>query len=161
MPQGQASLFEEGFSAVCPVNSALSKLHIPSKISSLSCTIRRCIAEGSCSWTCHSIKILLFHFLSSRLSGQIPTNYFPTVQSALVFLGTCDQHGQGLFFPPTDYLIEPGTLISWVHIRYDCLSNEQAVHGAGYAPVPVWTGTGNLARIGIRSPDRPARSQSL
>jgi hypothetical protein len=28
-------------------------------------------------------------------------------------------------------------------------------------PGPVWTGEGNLTPTGIRSPDRPARSQSL
>jgi hypothetical protein len=33
--------------------------------------------------------------------------------------------------------------------------------GAGWAPGPVWTGAENLARTGIRSPDRPARNQSL
>ena len=32
---------------------------------------------------------------------------------------------------------------------------------AGWAPGPVWTGAENLAHTGIRSPDRPARSQSL
>jgi hypothetical protein len=32
---------------------------------------------------------------------------------------------------------------------------------AGWAPGPVWTGEENLAATGIRSPDRPARSQSL
>jgi hypothetical protein len=31
----------------------------------------------------------------------------------------------------------------------------------GWAPGPVWTGTKNLAPTGIRSPDRPARSESL
>jgi len=31
----------------------------------------------------------------------------------------------------------------------------------GWAPGPIWTGAGNLALTGIRSPDRPARSQSL
>jgi hypothetical protein len=31
----------------------------------------------------------------------------------------------------------------------------------GWAPGPVWTCTKNLAPTGIRSPDRPARSQSL
>ena len=31
---------------------------------------------------------------------------------------------------------------------------------AGWAPEPVWTGTKNLAPTGIRSPDRPARSES-
>ena len=32
---------------------------------------------------------------------------------------------------------------------------------AGWAPGPVWTGAENLASTGIRSPDRPARSQLL
>ena len=32
---------------------------------------------------------------------------------------------------------------------------------AEWAPGPVWTGAENLAPIGIRPPDRPARSQSL
>ena len=32
---------------------------------------------------------------------------------------------------------------------------------AGWAPGPVWTVAENLAPTGIRSPDRPARSQSL
>ena len=35
------------------------------------------------------------------------------------------------------------------------------VQEAGWAPRPVWTGAKNLALTGIRSPDRPARSQSL
>ena len=32
---------------------------------------------------------------------------------------------------------------------------------AGWAPGPVWTGTENFSPTGIRSPDRPARSESL
>jgi hypothetical protein len=32
---------------------------------------------------------------------------------------------------------------------------------AGWAPGPVWTGEENLTPTGIRSPDRPSRSQSL
>ena len=32
---------------------------------------------------------------------------------------------------------------------------------AGWAPGPVWTAAENLASAGIRSPDRPARSESL
>ena len=32
---------------------------------------------------------------------------------------------------------------------------------AGWAPGPVWTEAENLAPTGIRSPNRPARSQSL
>jgi hypothetical protein len=35
------------------------------------------------------------------------------------------------------------------------------VQEAGWAPGPVWTGAENLASPGIRSPDRPACSQSL
>ena len=31
----------------------------------------------------------------------------------------------------------------------------------GCAQGPVWTGAENLAQTGIRSPDRPARSESL
>ena len=31
----------------------------------------------------------------------------------------------------------------------------------GWPPGPVWTGADNLASTGIRSPDRPARRQSL
>ena len=35
------------------------------------------------------------------------------------------------------------------------------VQEAGWAPGPVWKGAENLAHTGIRSTDRPARSQSL
>jgi hypothetical protein len=35
------------------------------------------------------------------------------------------------------------------------------VQEAGWAPGPVWTGAENIALTGIRSPDRPARSESL
>jgi len=35
------------------------------------------------------------------------------------------------------------------------------VQEAGWAPRTVWTGAENLVPIGIQSPDRPARSQSL
>jgi hypothetical protein len=35
------------------------------------------------------------------------------------------------------------------------------VQEARWAPGPVWTGTENLAHTGIRSPDRPDRSESL
>jgi len=35
------------------------------------------------------------------------------------------------------------------------------VQEAGWAPGTVWTCAGNLAPTGIRSPDRPARSELL
>ena len=35
------------------------------------------------------------------------------------------------------------------------------VQEAGWGPGPVWKGGENLASTGIRSPDRPARSESL
>jgi len=35
------------------------------------------------------------------------------------------------------------------------------VKEAGWAPGPVWTGSENLAPTDIRSPNRPARSQSV
>ena len=35
------------------------------------------------------------------------------------------------------------------------------VQEAGWAPRPVWRGAENLAPTGIRSPNRPARSESL
>ena len=35
------------------------------------------------------------------------------------------------------------------------------VQEAGWAPGPVWTGAENLAPTGIRSPDRPARNETL
>jgi hypothetical protein len=35
------------------------------------------------------------------------------------------------------------------------------VQEAGWAPGPVWTGAEYLASTGTRSPDRPARSESL
>ena len=35
------------------------------------------------------------------------------------------------------------------------------VQDAGGASGPVWTGAENLAHTGIRSPDRPARNESL
>jgi len=35
------------------------------------------------------------------------------------------------------------------------------IQEAGWAPGPIWTGAENLAPTAVRSPDRPARSQSL
>jgi hypothetical protein len=50
------------------------------------------------------------------------------------------------------------------HAPADCYPRERPgthLQEAGWAPGPVWTGAEKLAPTGIRSPDRPARSQSL
>src|SRR5215468_3717085 len=54
----------------------------------------------------------------------------------------------------------PGTHCTggWVGPRKDPVP---IVQEAGWAPGPVWTCAENLAPTGIRSPDRPASSQSL
>ena len=44
---------------------------------------------------------------------------------------------------------------------YPCKDPVPIVQEAGWAPGPVWTDAENLAYTGIRSPDRPARSESL
>ena len=41
------------------------------------------------------------------------------------------------------------------------LASNQYVREAGWVPGPDWTGVENLAATGIRSPDRPACSESL
>jgi len=67
---------------------------------------------------------------------------------ALLFLDHGTRRGWGVSATPRP-LLTPGK--DPVHI----------VQEAGWAPRPVWTGAENLASTGIRSPDRPARSQSL
>ena len=53
----------------------------------------------------------------------------------------------------------------WSAPRLGCFTPSKdpvpTVQEAGWATRPVWTGTENLALTGIRSPDRPARNQSL
>jgi hypothetical protein len=49
-----------------------------------------------------------------------------------------------------------------LHVHDTANSRErEPVQEAGWAPRPVWTGAANLASTGIRSPDRPTRSESL
>jgi len=67
---------------------------------------------------------------------------------ALPFLDHGTRRGWGFSVKPWP-LFTPGN--DAVHI----------VHEAGWVPGPVWTGAENIAAIGIRSPDRPTRSQSL
>ena len=67
---------------------------------------------------------------------------------ALLFHDHATRRGWGVSVTPRP-LFTPGKDL--VHI----------VQEAGWVPGPVWTGAENLAPTGIRSPDRPARSQSL
>jgi len=67
---------------------------------------------------------------------------------ALTFLDHATRRGWGISLTPR-LLFTPGK---------DAVPIAQE---AGWAPGPVWTGAENLAPTGIRSPDRPARSQSL
>jgi hypothetical protein len=57
-------------------------------------------------------------------------------------MGVGGQHHVQAALPPVK---KPGTIVK----------------EAAWAPGPVWTGVENLAPTGIRSPDRPSRSQSL
>jgi hypothetical protein len=67
---------------------------------------------------------------------------------ALIFLDHGTRRGWGVSVTPRP-LFTPGK------------NPVPIVQEAGLVPGPVWTGAENLASTGIRSPDRPARSQSL
>ena len=67
---------------------------------------------------------------------------------ALLFLDHGTRRGWGVSVTPRP-LYTPGK------------DKVPVVQEAGWAPGPVWTDAENLATTGIRSPDRPARSQSL
>jgi hypothetical protein len=67
---------------------------------------------------------------------------------ALPFHDHCTRRGWGVSITPRPLFI-PGK------------DPVPIVEDAGWGPGPVWIGAENLATTGIRSPDRPARSQSL
>ena len=67
---------------------------------------------------------------------------------ALLFLDHGTRSGRGVSVTPRP-LFTPGK------------DPVPIVQEAGWAPGPVWTGAENLSPTGIRSPDRPARSQSI
>ena len=66
----------------------------------------------------------------------------------LLFLGHGTRRGCGVSVTPRP-LFTPGK------------DPVPIVQEAAWTPGPVWTSAENLASTGIRSPDRPARSQSL
>jgi len=67
---------------------------------------------------------------------------------AILFLDHGTRRGSGIIVTPRPHFT-PGK------------DSVPIVQEAGWAPGPVWTGAENLAPNGIRSPDRPARRQSL
>jgi hypothetical protein len=60
--------------------------------------------------------------------------------------------------------LDPGVSRGWLAPRLGRFTPGKdpiPIQEAGWAPGAVWTCAKNLAPTGIRSPDRPARSQSL
>ena len=86
------------------------------------------------------------------------------VQALRLWTGRTAHRGRrGIVVPFLDH----GTRLGWgVNVTPRPLFGPRKesvliVQEAGRAPGPVWTGAENLAPTKIRSPDRPARSQSL
>jgi hypothetical protein len=57
-------------------------------------------------------------------------------------------------------------ICGWVVVTPQSLYSQESnpvpfAQEAGRAPEPVWTGAENLATTGIRTPDRPAHTESL
>ena len=108
---------------------------------------RWCVSRLSSSvmWHCMKVKCTLVQAL--RLcAGR--TAYRRSRGIALPFHDHGTRRGWGVSVTPRP-LFTPGK------------DPVPIVQEAGWAPGPVWTGAENLATTGIRSPDRPARSQSL
>ena len=77
---------------------------------------------------------------------------------ALVFLDHGTRRVEGSASRPSGSL-PPGKTPQWLFTPGK--DPVPFVQEAGWAPGPVWTGAENLAPTGIRSLNRPARSQSL
>jgi len=73
---------------------------------------------------------------------------------------TAHSGSRGIALPFLDHRTRRGWGVS-VTPRPLFTPGKEPVQEAGWAPGPVWTGAENLAPTGIRSQDRPARSQSL
>ena len=76
---------------------------------------------------------------------------------------TAHRGSRGIALPFHDHGTRRGWVVS-VTPRPLFTPGKDPVHivqEAGWAPGPVWTGAENLAHTEIRSPDRPARTQSL
>ena len=70
---------------------------------------------------------------------------------------------RGIALPFHDHSTRRGRVVSFMPRPFFTPGKDPVpiVQEAGWVPGPVWTGAENLDPTGIRSPDRPARSQSL
>ena len=97
----------------------------------------------------------------AQLSGKVKCTL---VQALRLCTGRTAHRGRrGIALPFLDHGTKRGWGVS-VTPRPLFIPGEDPVpivQEAGRAPEPVWTGVDNLVPTGIRSPDRPARSQSL
>jgi hypothetical protein len=90
--------------------------------------------------------------------------YSCTVRALRLFTGLSVHRGsRGIALPFLDHGIRRGWGFSFTPPPLFTPGKDPVliVQKAGWAPGPVWTGAENLAPTWIRSPDRPARSQSL
>jgi len=102
-----------------------------------------------CSWFCYlytaKFKIFLYAFLKTFYVGWM--NWWLN-GIVLLFLDHDSRRRGGVSLTPRPHFTSGKDPVP-------------IIQEAGWAPGPVWTGAENLAHIGIRSSDRPARSQSL
>ena len=122
---------------------------------------------------------LIFFLVASRqlvLLSTLPKfpNFFcsqkkctkssPLVQALRLCTGSTAHRGsRGIALPFHDHRTRRWWGVSLTTRALFTLGKEAVpiVQEAGWAPGPVWTSAENLDSTGIRSPDRPARSQSL
>jgi len=76
---------------------------------------------------------------------------------------TAHRRSRGIALPIYDHGTRRGWGVSVTPWPFFTLGKDPVpiIREVGWAPGPVWTGGENLASTGIRSPDRPASSQSL
>ena len=112
------------------------------------------------------------HFTKSRIGKRrdpSPVDWKVKVKCTLVqALRLCPGHtdhrgSRGIALPFHDHGSRKGWGVSVTPRQLFTPGKDSVpiVQEAGWAPGPVWTGAENLAPTGIRSPDRPARNQSL
>ena len=110
-------------------------------------TYRWSVSDGKCCLSPVKKKVKCTLVQALRLcTGR--TAYRGSRDIALLFLDHGTRRGWGVSITPRP-IFSPGK------------DPVPVLQEAGWAPEPVWTGAENLAPTGIRSPDRPARSQSL